>query len=127
MSGNPKIVEAGLRTQFSADNQPANKGRPKGSRDALSRAFIEALHADFVEHGAQVIATVRVTDPSTYMRVTANLLPKELEITQNATDRLSDEDLELLYREALKVLKDKQADAAIASTEWLSRPMTKVN
>ena len=32
-------------------------GRPKGSRNKLGEAFLEAMHADFEQHGVEVIKT----------------------------------------------------------------------
>src|SRR5262245_7656315 len=56
------------------------KGRPKGARNRLGTQFLEALEADFNKFGAQAIAVVREKKPETYMRVVADLLPKETNI-----------------------------------------------
>lgn len=61
--------------------QPGNPGRPKGSRNKLGEDFITALHADFQEHGADVIATVRQEKPDQYLKVVASILPKEVKVT----------------------------------------------
>ena len=66
-------------------------GRPKGSRNKLGEVFIQALYADFTENGAAAIATVRAEDPSTYMKVVASILPKELEIKRPMADLTDDE------------------------------------
>ena len=55
-------------------------GRPKGSRHKLSESFLKALAEDFDQHGVGVLAKVRETDPSTYVRVIAQVLPKEATI-----------------------------------------------
>jgi uncharacterized protein DUF5681 len=60
------------------------KGRPKGARNRLSTQFLEALEADFNQHGAQAIALVRERKPEIYMRVVADLLPKEANINVEA-------------------------------------------
>lgn len=52
-------------------------GRPKGTRNALTKAYLEALAADFREHGPQVIEAVRVEKPEVYMKCVAMLVPKE--------------------------------------------------
>lgn len=62
-------------------------GRPKGSRDALNEAFISNLAADFKAHGKSVIERVRCKDPSTYLRVVASLVPKD--VVLSADDALS--------------------------------------
>jgi hypothetical protein len=53
-------------------------GRPKGSRTKLCDAFVKDLAADWQIHGAQTIRVLRVEDPSTYVRIVASLMPKEL-------------------------------------------------
>jgi len=52
-------------------------GRPKGSRNKLGQAFLDALVADFEQHGADVIVSVRETLPHVYLKVVAGMLPKE--------------------------------------------------
>jgi len=53
------------------------RGRPKGARSRLGTQFLEALEADFNQFGSQAIALVREKKPEVYMRVVADLLPKE--------------------------------------------------
>lgn len=53
-------------------------GRNEGSRNKLGEAFIDALYADFQEHGAQAIIEARTTNPSNYLRVLAMLLPQKV-------------------------------------------------
>jgi hypothetical protein len=56
---------------------PGNGGRPQGSRNKLQADFIEALGADFAEHGKGVINIVRVEKPADYLKIIAGALPKE--------------------------------------------------
>jgi hypothetical protein len=60
------------------------KGRPKGARNRLGTQFLEALEADFNQFGSQAIALVREKKPDVYMRVVADLLPKEANINVEA-------------------------------------------
>ena len=53
-------------------------GRPKGSRNKLGEAFLEAMVASFSIGGIDAIERVRTDDPSTYLKVIAGLLPKEV-------------------------------------------------
>ena len=39
-------------------------GRPKGSRNRLGEEFLSDLYADWMEHGASVIAEVRERNPA---------------------------------------------------------------
>lgn len=63
--------------RFQAGN-PGGPGRPKGARSRLGESFISAVLTDFEAHGIAAIEKVRETDPSTYMRVIASILPKEV-------------------------------------------------
>jgi hypothetical protein len=60
------------------------KGRPKGARNRLGTQFLEALEADLNKCGPQAIALVREKKPEVYMRVVADLLPKEANINVEA-------------------------------------------
>jgi Family of unknown function (DUF5681) len=60
------------------------KGRPKGARNRLGTQFLEALESDFNQHGPQAIALVREKKPEIYIRVVADLLPKEANINVEA-------------------------------------------
>lgn len=53
-------------------------GRPIGSRNKFSEDVIQAFAIDWAAGGPEAIARVRVTDPSTYMRVVASILPKDV-------------------------------------------------
>lgn len=76
-------------TQF----QPGNSGRPKGSRNKLGEAFLEALHADFQKHGKQAIADARKESPLGYVRVCASILPKQLNVKVDPLDEMTDDQL----------------------------------
>jgi hypothetical protein len=86
-----------------------NGGRPRGARSKLSEGFLDALQADFEQHGAGVIETVRQKDPTAYLKVVANLMPARLEAQLEAqvdvhhdfggTESIADV-LEMVTREA---------------------------
>lgn len=79
--------------QFKPGTVPNPKGRPKGSRNKLGEAFLEALHADFEEHGAATIARCRTEDPVAYVKVCASILPKDLNVNVNPVKELTDAEL----------------------------------
>jgi hypothetical protein len=56
-----------------------NGGRPRGARSKLSEGFLDALQADFEQHGVEVIAKVRHQDPTAYLKIVSNLMPAKLE------------------------------------------------
>ena len=68
------------------------KGRTKGARSLLSESFIKAIYEDFKEHGEEAIAMVRENDTSTYLRVIASIVPKELTLHEgeSAVERILD-------------------------------------
>jgi hypothetical protein len=68
-------------------------GRPKGARNKISEAFIEALHDDFLEHGVSVIRRVRESKPEQYLKVIASIMPRDVNLTVNPIGEMSDEEL----------------------------------
>lgn len=56
------------------------KGRPKGCKDKLGEAFVEALYNDFVAHGVSAIEACRVEKPAAYLTAIARVLPKDVNI-----------------------------------------------
>lgn len=81
-----------------------NGGRPKGSRNRISEAFLKALSDDFDEHGVATIETVRVEKPHEYLKIIASLLPKQVEIKEGAFDGISDDELAALVVAARSAL-----------------------
>jgi Family of unknown function (DUF5681) len=56
-------------------------GRPVGSRHKFGQDVIQALATDWAAGGPDAVATVRLTDPSTYLRVVASIVPKDVLLT----------------------------------------------
>lgn len=56
-------------------------GRPKGSRNKLSEAFIRELCNSFEENGPEAIETVRKNQPAQYLNVIGKLMPKLMELS----------------------------------------------
>jgi hypothetical protein len=79
-------------------------GRPKGARNKLGEAFIEALHDDFMEHGVAAIKTVRTEKPDQYLKVIASLLPRDVNLTVNEFEGKSDDDIRRELGELLETL-----------------------
>lgn len=94
--------------------EPGNPGRPKGSRNKLGEAFIEALHDDFTTNGVEAIIRMREGDPGGYVRVIASLLPKEFKI--ETTSDLTDEQLDARIR-ALAGLIEVGVAGAVGGSE----------
>lgn len=78
---------------FKPGNNANPRGRPKGARNKLGEAFVEAMLKDFEEHGEAVIQNVRTEKPDQYLKVIASILPKELNVTTNRVEEMSDDEL----------------------------------
>jgi TATA-binding protein-associated factor Taf7 len=86
----------------------AATGRPRGSRAKLSEAFLSALCEDFCQHGAATIHRVRIEKPDAYLKVVASILPKQIEVTADPFDGMSDDELEALVAAAAAALRSQQ-------------------
>jgi hypothetical protein len=74
-------------------------GRPKGSRNKLGEDFLKVLATDFEQHGQAVIEKVRETKPEIYLRVIADLLPKDVKV--NGRVGLGGDGLSKEHRDAI--------------------------
>jgi hypothetical protein len=61
-------------TQF----KKGNPGRPKGSKNKITVAYLDAIAEDFYKHGKQAIETVRLKQPDVYLKLVAQLVPKDV-------------------------------------------------
>jgi hypothetical protein len=84
--------------------QPGNGGRPKGARNRLSGDFLTALANEFAEHGADAIRICRIEEPSTFLKIIASLMPKEIDITTTQLESISDDELDRLLEYARQQL-----------------------
>jgi hypothetical protein len=84
-------------------------GRPKGSRATLSEAFLADVQMHWLANGKGVIDRVAEADPSTYLRVVASILPKELNVTVSVLDTMSDDDLLTLLQGLRERRRQQQA------------------
>lgn len=55
-------------------------GRPKGARHKLDGLFVEALYKDFKEGGVAAIQKCREQKPAMYLKVIADILPKDVNV-----------------------------------------------
>ena len=64
-------------------------GRPPGSKHKISEKFISALTADFEQHGETVISQVRAEKPEQYLKIVADLVPKDVNLGQDGPFRMT--------------------------------------
>ena len=60
-------------------------GRPKGTRNRFSEAFCADLLREWESGGPECMKRVMHEDPSTFLRVAASVLPKELNVNEGET------------------------------------------
>ena len=68
--------------RFLAGNHSSG-GRPRGNRNRLAESFIGDLHCEWEKSGAVALARVAQSDPSTFIRVVSNVLPRLIDTTLN--------------------------------------------
>ena len=79
------------------------KGRPQGSRNKLSEEFLADVHASWQVWGRPALMTAAITDPVSYVRMVASLIPREIEATITpVAERMSDAQLEAIIARDLQ-------------------------
>lgn len=71
---NTGAIQQNTRFQSGVSGNP--KGRPKGARNKFTETIMRTLVDDFAANGANVLATLRATNPEAYVRVMVSLLSK---------------------------------------------------
>ena len=87
--------------------QPGHSGRPKGTRDKLNRAFIEALARQFEIGGEDAIRVCRAEEPTKFVTICASLQPKEFQVETFMADA-SDAELDNLIESIRERLEQKR-------------------
>jgi hypothetical protein len=79
-------------------------GRPKGSRNKLSEAFLKALAEDFEANGKEVVEKVRAERPQDYLKIIVAVMPTRTEIEKVVPARracdMTDDELVAIIDEA---------------------------
>jgi hypothetical protein len=76
------------------------------ARSKLTAKFLEALQADFEQHGAGVIEKLREENPARYAEVVARLCPVEASVTQDSE-----------YTRMAEMTEDERLDYLLDATE----------
>jgi hypothetical protein len=90
-------------------------GRPLGSRNKLSESVIQDIAADWAIGGPETIARVRMTDPATYFRVVASILPRDVlvNVQQQTPGNLEPDEWRVLV-DLVRLIKASAPDGADA-------------
>ena len=99
-------------TSFKPGQSGNSKGRPPGSKDAITRAFLDAVTADFEEHGAAALVKARERNPNEYLRVIASILPKDQNLRVQ-TDEVSERFAAMMLRINARPEKDDRENPII--------------
>ena len=59
---------------------PNPKGRPKGSRNAVSEAFLKDLYHLWDKRGMQILEHVAANDPAKLLAAVVQVLPKDFQV-----------------------------------------------
>ena len=78
-------------------------GRTRGSRNKYAEDFLDDMHDAWKVYGRPVLMTAALTDPVSFLRVAASLIPRDIEIsvTHTSAERLSDDELVRLIEERI--------------------------
>jgi len=98
----------------------APKPRPKRTKKTLGDDFLAAVRADFRAHGAGVIAEVRADKPDQYLKIVLSVLPKDLHVSINQLDALSDEEIRSRIRGLEAVLRPFLEEPADLGADGIS-------
>ena len=74
-----ELVQRGEKGQLRPGSVLNPLGRPKSARSKLSESFLVDLHDVFLERGKAAIEEVCKDKPAEFLRVIAQVLPKQLE------------------------------------------------
>jgi hypothetical protein len=117
-----KIDQRGKNSQVShfkpgVSGNPS--GRPIGSRNAFSAAFIGDMQASWATHGPTVLDRVARSDPSRYLGIAASICPRDVSLSiEQRTGALSEQDLAILRacREAIAGANDMEPSQVLQHT-----------
>ena len=76
-----KLSLRGKSTQFKPGESGNVNGRPIGSRNQFSAAFIGDLTVAWREYGPDVLMKVARSDPTRFLGIAASIVPKDVALT----------------------------------------------
>ena len=70
-------------TQFKPGKSGNPSGREKGSRNKITKRYLDKLAKHFNEHGVAVLDEVRKDKPDVYLKLVAQLVPKDFDVNHS--------------------------------------------
>ena len=93
-------------------------GRPKGTKDAINKAFLEDVTEDWRAYGREALELARKEKPAEYVRMVAGLLPKDQNLNVvTSTDDLFCQMLDLINSDPAKENARLKAEIAALKGE----------
>src|SRR6516165_643241 len=88
-------------TQFKPGQSGNPKGRPRGSRNKLTEDFFRDLSEAWQAFGKPALMTAAWTHPVEFVRVVAQLMPKDVDVTVTniRAERMKSSELEALIEQ----------------------------
>lgn len=108
----PPAPTTALKPWQPGGSSPNYAGRGKNTPNKFSKAFLHDVSKKWAQHGADVLEEVRRSDPSTFLRVCASLIPKELLVITHSTtpvQQLSETELQAILVEDVTVVEKLRA------------------
>lgn len=88
--------------------KPGQSGNPAGPKPGIKRQieadFLRDMHRAWTEKGVEVIDRVIASNPDVYLRVMAQLLPRQTEMRVEPFDEIADDELATLLLAARSAL-----------------------
>ncbi len=75
-------------TQFK-EGHSGGPGRPKGARNKVTKAYLDAVAKSFAKNGPEVLEIIKEKRPDVYMKLVAALVPKDLDVNLSGNISIS--------------------------------------
>ena len=89
---------------------PGNAGRQAGARNRLTEMFWRDMVAAWEKRGRAAIEQTIAERPAEFLRIVARLMPREVDVTLDAYDDLSDDDIKRRFLAALAEARELGLD-----------------
>ena len=102
---------------------PHYAGRAKGSRNKINQAYIDAFCREFEKYGERVFAEVRKKMPHVWLKLAAELQPKQMQVEHGLSD-MTDEQLRERIAELNAAIADELGPAPRVGDADVGTPAT---